>query len=178
MTQASFWFGPEVTGLQPVAEIGAFLTVDADFPSAREDGSILGAARHRVREARVDATLRAALRRSQGREPHVISGWVNHYAAGDFAAVHHDRQDSALTALLALDETADPLVICPPTARNTDLSVLEQARNDPFPPGERVILERHRFLFLRGALTPHHRPPATRAYRVLAITLGGGSDDG
>ena len=174
MTQASFWFGPEVTGLQPVAETGAFLTVDVVCPSAREDGSILGAARHRVREARVDATLRVALRHSLGREPQVISGWVNHYAAGDFAALHHDRQDSVLTALLALDETTDPLVICPPASESSDVSFLEQARNDPFPPGERVILERHRFLFLGGAATPHHRPPATRAYRVLAITIGGG----
>ena len=142
-----------------------------DAPSMRADGSILGAARHRVRRVVIGGSLREAVRETAGNEMTITSAWVNHYSAGDFVAIHQDRSGADLTALLGLDPVCDPTVLCLDYRGLVGPALLAVANESPFPRGAAVHVEPRRFLFVRGAEVPHHRPPATTTYRVLAITV-------
>ena len=147
------------------------MDIRAEAAQIRSDGSLLGAAEHRVRQAKVDPMLEADLVEHCGPGMRITSAWVNHYEPGSFVALHQDRTGSDLTALRALDEVADPTVLCIDYVGLSGDRLLEMAKTAPFPAGLSVIVPQDRFLFVRGAEVPHHRPPATGRYRVLAVTL-------
>ena len=161
------WFGPRLPAPPAVRETGPLLDIVSPLPLLRPEGTVLGAAHHTARQAHMDARLHASLA-----EPATaVSAWVNHYQPGDFVALHQDRPDAHLTALLALDPANDPTVLCYDYRAFSGPELLALANHEPHPPGQRLLLEDRRFLFLRGTALPHHRPPVASVYRVLAVTL-------
>lgn len=149
------------------------LLIDSPGPQVRPDGGVLGKARHRVTpyESR-HAWPREIVLTMEGMHRYtVLSAWILDYAEGDFSGLHSDRPDSAVTALVALGDLSDPLVLCDQLIGETDESLLRHALENPFPPGLDVILRQDRCLLVQGSITPHHRPPVTSPCKILSISL-------
>lgn len=148
--------------------------IDLPAPVVRPTGGVLGQARHRAATYRPIHEWPTALSLGPSEDDllTVLSAWVLDYRTNDFAALHTDRPDSLFTALLALDDQSEPIVVCPEFKSLTDYDLRELAAVHPFPFGEAVELSQSACLLLRGAVIPHYRPPVVRPCRVLSVSLG------
>ncbi|NEE01188.1 hypothetical protein [Phytoactinopolyspora halotolerans] len=167
-----YWWGPALGGAPTLDLAAEVVQLREDSPSAREDGSVIGAARMTTtRVASVIPHSAADLQQQTGLALNLQSMWLNTYTEGDFAALHVDRPDAVLTGLLAVGHVTEPLVVCPELIALNSADLLELAALEPFPRGESLTLSADRFLFLRGAAVPHHRPPVNVTSQVLTVTF-------
>jgi hypothetical protein len=150
---------------------GQWIEIDASSPEIRRDGGVVAAARQRVAEFATDDLWGRHVAFPGRGSFQILSAWVLDYSPGHFAALHTDRPDSDLTGLLALDNSNDPLVVCPKLAARSATEVVEIAADTPHPAGTSIVLRREEVLMIEGARVPHHRPPVRQACRVLSISL-------
>lgn len=140
-------------------------------PSLRPDGGVLGACRHHTRavfglERWADQVV------AMGWPGLTLSSaWLNEYEAGDFVALHTDRPDCALTGLIAVDASHNPVTLCPGLAALPAADLLATATEQPFPIGDAVMLTIDELVLFDGASIPHYRPPSTGACSVLTLTF-------
>jgi hypothetical protein len=154
-----------------LARLGERVHLAVREPAARSSGGVLGACRHHTRE--VFGLGRWAAHAAATAVPGLVlsSAWLNEYEVGDFVALHTDRPDCALTGLIAIDVSSEPLTLCRDLAPLSPAELIRTARNHPFPGGEDVLLSSDAIALFDGASVPHHRAPTKHPCSVLTLTF-------
>jgi hypothetical protein len=150
---------------------GPWISICNSTPELRTEGGVVATAHQRVAELDVHSIWEPEVKLEGQGNCAVLSAWVLDYPVGGHSGLHTDRPDSDLTGLIALDDVREPLVVCPQLSRLPDGDLLALAFETPHPAGVTVYLRQDRVLLLRGASTPHHRPPVASRCRVLSISL-------
>jgi len=154
---------------------GPWMTIETEVPSLRDQGGVLAQANHRAAEYASESFWESRVSIPEWGNFWVLSAWVLSYEVGQFSALHTDRPDSDITALVALNSSSDPLVVCRELEQLNDSELRHFAQDTPHPPGTNIRLSADEALFIRGSRTPHHRPPVRGRSLVLSISLR--SDD-